>query len=104
TIRYYNTLNTPLGDVTLTLTDPGTGTALATTTTNPTGEYIFDQVCPGNYNIEITNSQQMQSINSTDAGQVNAWNVAQLGNTWPSIEKVRFLAGDVTGDNYVDSG
>jgi hypothetical protein len=84
------------------------GTMVQTATTNASGNYTFANVCPGTYQIEITTGKPVGGINSTDAGQVNNWNVSQnLSGERPLIEKVRFLAGDVSGDfrvTAIDAG
>ncbi len=104
TIRYYNFSGTPMDNTTVTLLEPETGTVMATTLTNYSGEYSFANICPGIYQVNMITNKPAFSINSTDAGQVNAWNVMQSEEVWPSIEKVRFLAGDVNGDSFATAG
>ena len=103
TVMYYNHEYTPLDETTITLKQPLGGTIVATATTGAAGEYSFVSLCPGTYDVEITTNKPVRSINSSDAGQVNAWNVAGTNGMWPSIEKVRFLAGDVNGDHSIVS-
>lgn len=103
-IRYYNASGTPLENVAVNLLEPQTGSIVATTASKSDGTYSFDQVCPGVYLMELSSEMPVYSINSTDAGQANAWNIAQAADLWPAIEKVRFLAGDVNGDDYVNAG
>lgn len=104
TVRYYNEEGTHLDNLTVSLLEPATGNIMATSTTTFDGKYSFTNLYPTIYDVHFDTDKPMRSINSTDAGQVNAWNVAQSGNIWPLIEKVRFLAGNVNEDDYVDSG
>jgi hypothetical protein len=101
TVKYYNTAGTPLDGVSVKLLNEGTTTEVAFTTTDNNGAYSIYNVCPGTYDVVITTTKPMRSINSTDAGQVNAWNVSQSDGAWTSVEKVRFLAGDVNGNNQI---
>jgi hypothetical protein len=101
TVKYYNIEGTRLDGAGVTLLQEGSTTEVATATTDINGSYVFENICPGTYDVVITTTKPMRSINSTDAGQVNAWNVAQTDGIWASIEKVRFLAGDVTGDSQI---
>ena len=101
TVKYYNTAGTPLDGVSVKLLNEGTTTEVAFTTTDIYGAYSFYNVCPGIYDVVISTAKPMRSINSTDAGQVNAWNVSQSDGAWSPVEKVRFLAGDVNGDNQI---
>ncbi len=101
TVKYYNIEGTRLDGVNIKLLQEGSTTEVASGITDINGNYVFENICPGTYDVVMTTSKPMRSINSTDAGQVNAWNVAQTDGTWSSIEKVRFLAGDVTGDNHI---
>jgi len=104
-VNYYNTANTPLDWAVVKLLEEGTTNEVASATTGSNGAYSFANVCPGNYDVVITTGKPMRSINSTDAGQVNAWYVSRTGTnpnyTYQSIEKVRFLAGDVNGDKNI---
>jgi hypothetical protein len=100
-VNYNNNANSPLDGVVVKLLEEGTGTEVASATTNGSGYYYFANVCPAIYNVVITTTKPVGSINATDAGQVNAWNVKEVGGIYPSIERVRFLAGDVSDDNYI---
>ncbi len=104
TLKYYNKTGTPLDDATVTFLEPETGDVVATTKTNIDGHYSFASLSPGTYNVTIFTDKPMRSINSTDAGQVNSWSIAQSEYIWPTIEKIRFLAGNVNEDDYVDAG
>jgi hypothetical protein len=71
--------------------------------------YSFANVCPGTYDVEFTTIKPTGGINTTDAASVNFWAVA-IPN-YPTIERVHFMSGDVTGatfpggrDNKVLSG
>ena len=82
------------------------GSSLPSTTTssvpagplNKIGYFTFNKVCPGTYNVVVSTSGDVGGINVTDAAQTNYWGVFFGG-----IEKVRFLAGDVTGNNNIAS-
>jgi hypothetical protein len=97
TILYYTTSTTPIPvqNVSVSLKQ-GTSTIYGPFAV--TGSYSFPNVCPGTYDIVMEKESPIGSINSTDAAQVNAW--ATAGSPKPSIEKVRFFAGDVAGDGY----
>jgi len=99
TINYFNTANTPMNNVTVKLVQ--SGITVQETITGISGDYLFANVCPGSYDIVLTTVKDVGGINSTDAGQVNAWNVTQTNGVHTAIEKVRFLAGDVNGDNNI---
>ena len=103
TVSYYNNDNTLLTDVVVTLLEEGTPNIVATATTDANGEYIFDNVCPGIYDVELSTDKATGGINSTDAGQVNLWSASSSETTWPTIKKARFLAGDVNGDFEITS-
>ena len=89
TIKYFNTANTPLNNVSIKLVSGAN--EITTLPTDASGSYSFANVCPGTYNVVITTLKDMGGINSTDALGVNIW-----GSTPSSIERVKFLAGDVT--------
>ena len=95
TLKYNNSVKTPMNNVTLTLTPGG-----ATSTTDGSGNYSFPDLCAGSYTITVTtNNKAVGGINSTDAGAVNYWGANYL--TLGAIEHVKFLAGDVSGNNFV---
>ncbi len=103
-VKYYNNEETPLDNTTVSIRLPDTGDEVASAITNAAGEYSIANVGPGLYDVIISTEKPMRSINSTDAGQVNAWNIAITDDARPSIEKVRFLAGDVNEDGFAESG
>jgi hypothetical protein len=103
-IKYYNSVSTPLQNLTVELKQSGI-TKYTSGNTDASGYYEFPNVCTGTYDVVITTRKDILGINSTDAGQVNAWGVAGVAtDVWPGIEKVRFLSADVDGDLYVDAG
>jgi hypothetical protein len=88
-VTYYNTPNTPMNNVTVTLKQGST--TIASTTTSATGAYSFTGICQGTYDVYFTTLKTAGGINATDAALLNAWVVGPQY----SIEKVRFFAGDV---------
>jgi len=99
---YYNTANTPMGNVTVALQASSLPSVTSSTVPagplNKIGYFKFDNVCPGIYNVVATTGSSVGGINVTDAAQTNYWGVFH-----GEIEKVRFLAGDVTGNNNIAS-
>jgi hypothetical protein len=96
-ITYYNTANTPMNDVTVTLQ----GTSWSAVS-NSSGYYQIDNVLQGTYNVIITTIKPTAgSINSGDAAQAQQWSNSEYNGHWPVIQLVRFLSGDVTGDNTI---
>ncbi|MCH7974574.1 MAG: carboxypeptidase regulatory-like domain-containing protein, partial [Bacteroidetes bacterium] len=67
-ILYDNTLSNPLPNVTVKLTSSNGGNSI-TTTTDANGDYSFNNVAFGNYNLTVTTSAQFPKnyINATDA-------------------------------------
>ncbi|MCH8942554.1 MAG: CotH kinase family protein [Bacteroidetes bacterium] len=67
-ILYDNTLSNPLPNVTVKLTSSNGGNSI-TTTTDANGDYSFNNVATGNYNLTATTSAQFPKnyINATDA-------------------------------------
>jgi len=97
TVMYNNGDQSPMKEVTLELT----GGALISAKTFPVidGTYSFTGLCADTYTIEVVgNTNEVGGVNSTDAGAVNYW--ASAGGL---IEYVKFLAGDVTNDLYLNS-
>jgi hypothetical protein len=68
-------------------------------TTNASGYYSFTDVCEGTYDVVFTTVKPVGGINATDAALVNAWPVN--APNYPTIQRVRFIAGDVTGSNSI---
>jgi hypothetical protein len=100
TVKYHNSANSPLDKVTVILKQ--SGSTDKSTITDNYGNYLFNNVCPGTYEVEIVTplrGNELDYINSSDAGVVNRWSIdIDINGNNPTIEKVRFLAGDV-GDN-----
>ncbi len=94
TVMYNNSTQSPMQEVTLELT-PGNVQFI----TGDDGRYSFSGLCADTYTIEVVgNANVVGGINSTDAGAVNYWGTSGL-----AIEYVKFLAGDVTNDLYLNS-
>jgi hypothetical protein len=92
TMKYYNTLRTPMGNVTVHLSDGS-----STITDAGTGYYEFTGKCAGDYTLTVTNiNKPIGYINSSDASGVNYWNT----HVSP-VEHAKFLAGDVSDDDDV---
>lgn len=95
--NYHNLANTPLNNVTVELHQ--SSVMIYSNITLPNGYYSFPNVCPGTYEVVATTGKStIGSINSSDAVQVNIWGLAP--NT---IEKVRFIAGDVMNNNVLNA-
>jgi hypothetical protein len=89
----------PLNLVTVKLMD-GT-TVIASTTTLADGSYLFTSVPSGTFDVVATTVKPVAgAINSTDAGQVSSW----FNNTPLSIERIKWLSGDVNGNLATTSG
>lgn len=99
TVKYHNAANTPMNNAAVKLVQ--SGNIIQETLTGIAGDYLFANVCPGTYDVVLTSLKDVGGINSTDAGQANAWNVTQTGGVHAAIEKVRFLGGDVNGNNSI---
>lgn len=95
---YYNTANVQLTTgVTVGLYHDGLQVGSNYTVTN--GNYEFSGLCPGTYELRATSDRPTYgSVNTTDAAQVNYWGP----HPYP-IEKVRFYAGDVTRENFLNA-
>jgi hypothetical protein len=94
-LTYYNLANTPLlTDVKVKLYKDDVQVGQEYTVTD--GTFAFNDLYPGDYELRMTSTKSTYgSINTTDAAQVNFW-----GANPYSIEKVRFYAGDVTGESF----
>ncbi|HRY99554.1 MAG TPA: NosD domain-containing protein, partial [Bacteroidales bacterium] len=91
--QYNNTVKTPLGGVDLGLYRDGSLVQSAVTASN--GYYSFASLSPGNYEVRATSQKPVGSINATDAGMLNLWQVSVSPLHPIPMEKVNFLAGDV---------
>jgi len=65
TIIYPNADNTPLSNITLKLKNSN-GNTVATTSSDNSGNYIFDNIYNGNYSIEAITDKPWEGITSTD--------------------------------------
>ncbi len=97
-INYFNTALTPMKNVNIELWPAGATAPTASVNTGASNHYSFANVCPGTYEVRLSTTVAAGGINATDAAQVNAFSVA---TPFPTIEKVRFFAGDVTVPNYL---
>lgn len=97
--RYYNVENTTLANgITAKLYQDGSQVGSDYNVTS--GSYSFTSLCPGTYEVRATSTLETEgSVNTTDAGQVNYWGAHPY-----LIEKVRFYAGDVTGEPFFING
>ena len=98
TFNYNNVANTPLTHlIHVVLQKQSDHSFVAQMDVNSgTGAYEFTNLCPDTYEIVATSTHPTAgSVNTTDAGQVNAWGVSPY-----AIENGRFYAGDVKGNNY----
>jgi hypothetical protein len=93
-LKYNNSAKTPMNNVRLKLLETG-----AEYTTLNDGSYTFTNLCAGSYTIKVTNNNKPVdgSINSTDAVKALFWVVCP-----DSIERVKFMAGDVTNNNVIN--
>jgi large repetitive protein len=98
TYTYHNNTSTLLPGVTVELKQ---GTQVKySMVTGADGKYKFASVNPGTYTIVSTfNLPTTGAVNALDAGQVNAWGVGPQY----SIEKARFMAGDVVADDFLNA-
>jgi hypothetical protein len=96
---YYNLANTPLvppSGKAITVELYQGVTQVGSDYSASSGTYQFTGLCPGTYEVRVTSTMVTDgSVNTTDAAQVNYWGVVPY-----SIEKVRFYAGDVTGETF----
>ncbi len=100
TVKYYKQAGSgiPMDNIELWLMDGEMRLSSAITGAG-TGNYSFDPVKNGAYTITVhNNNKPVGGINATDAAQINWW------GAFPSaIEQVRFLAGDVRNDYWMQS-
>jgi hypothetical protein len=97
--KYHNLSEKALNNISVDLKQGAT--VKYSTVTDANGYYKFPAVCPGTYEVVSTTIKPVTgAINSTDAIQADIWGVTPY-----SIEKVRFLAGDVTFNfSFIDNG
>ena len=102
TLKYFNAARTRMNDVMLKLWKSNGDSVMSVRSSSNSlflGDYEFTGLCAGTYTITVTdNKKPVGYINSTDAGAVNYWSAH-----WVSIEHAKFLGGDVSNDNFVNS-
>ncbi|MBK8347126.1 MAG: carboxypeptidase regulatory-like domain-containing protein [Saprospiraceae bacterium] len=91
-----NTGDVALGNITIQLKDAITGTVVATTTTDASGNYQFLNVAPGNYNVVETQPANYLSVSDVDATPDPDGND---GTTPNDIIPVTLAAGENDNDN-----
>ncbi|MDJ0647278.1 MAG: SdrD B-like domain-containing protein [Xenococcaceae cyanobacterium MO_188.B19] len=102
-----DTNNDDIGDaalagVTIQLFEDGNTTAIATTTTNSTGNYSFTDVEPGNYTLVETNPSDYGDVKDSDTNADSTADGAG-GNTDKNVISVALSAGGIsTGNDFVD--
>jgi len=94
-ILYNNTSNSPLQNVTLKLTSSNT---TVEATTNSAGEFIFNNLLPGTYQIVLSTTNTWGGVNSTDA--LRTVRVFTNLDTFINIQK---KAADVNNDGSINS-
>jgi hypothetical protein len=92
-VQYNNTAKSPLGNVSIDLWKEGA--LVASTSTLANGYYSFSNLSQGIYSLEAGSDKEGSSINATDAGALNLWQVNVSPSNPLPLEKVNFLAGDV---------
>ena len=104
-VKYPNCVNyllqTPLNNVTVGLVLLPGSTVIQTAITDVNGYYQFINLCPGFYTVVVLQNNKVvngEGINSTDAAQVNYWPTVAAANP---IDHARFLAGDVSNDDFM---
>jgi hypothetical protein len=98
TVKYYNTPKTAMNNVTVILQQVGSD-VYTSIPTDASGNYSFMNVCPGTYDVIFITGKSVGGINASDAALVNAWGVGPQY----SIQKVKYFAGDVIKDNYLQA-
>jgi hypothetical protein len=97
TLKYDNAAYTGLTGMTVTLNSTPSHSSLATVAG---GAYTISNVPSGTYTISVNdNGKAVGGINATDAAQVNYYGV---GSHPYLIDMVRWFAGDVNNDTYID--
>jgi hypothetical protein len=93
TLKYNNTALDPLPGMTVTANGKSA-------VVDATGAYSITGVTSGSQTLILTPgiSNTVRNVNATDAGTVNYW-----ASTPSAIEHVKFLTGDVNGDNAITS-
>jgi spore coat protein A, manganese oxidase len=96
TLTYFNNPRTPITGMTVTVNStPPASSGL----TLGDGSFTVPSVPSGTFTISVNaNGKAVGGINSTDAGAANYWGV-----NGGAIEQVKFLAGDVTNNNFINA-
>jgi hypothetical protein len=97
TLKYHNLEETPMSNVQIRVQKSTTPSVDRTYTTPIDGSYIFANLPEGIYTLTPNITKPVDDINSTDAAQVNSW-----GTTTGTIEYVKFLAGDVADNLWLN--
>lgn len=95
TVLYGNSSNTPLQNITLKLTSVDT---TVEATTNAAGEFLFNSLLPGTYQISLTTTNTWGGVNATDA--LKTVRVFANLDTFTDLQK---KAADVNNDGSINS-
>jgi hypothetical protein len=99
TITYYNSANTVMNNVTVTLQ----GTSYSAVT-NSSGYYQIQNIPAGTYNMVCTTVKPTTgAINAADAALTNQWGNSSNNGSWPAIQWVKFFSGDASGNNSIQA-
>lgn len=94
-VTYPNTSNSPISNLALTLKN-NTGGTVATTTTNATGDYTFEDLPDGVYTIESVTDRPWTAVTAADALLYSK----HIANIQP-LSGIYLAAGDVNGNGSV---
>jgi parallel beta-helix repeat protein len=97
-IVYNNGASTPMNAATITLKQAGFSDK--TTTADGSGNYSFDDICLGTWEVHLSTTKVAGGINATDAAMVNYWGT---GSNAYAVEKVKFYTGDVNASNRIEA-
>ena len=96
-ISYPNTGNTPMNNVPVKLKN-GSGTVIATTTTNGSGNYSFTGVADGNYSLEASTDKPWGGVSAADVLLFKK----HIGNITP-LYGIFLASGDVNGSGSLSA-
>ena len=94
-VTYNNSANSPLANVTLKLTS---SSSTIEASTNSSGEFQFNNLLPGSYQITLTTTNAWGGVNATDA--LRTVRVFANLDTFTDLQK---KAGDVNNDGSINS-
>lgn len=94
-VMYNNSSNSPLANVTLKLTS---SSSTIEASTNSSGEFQFNNLLPGSYQITLTTTNAWGGVNATDA--LRTVRVFANLDTFTDLQK---KAGDVNNDGSINS-